>query len=403
MRIPGPSFYHEYEVSFARLQCAQVLVQLVSETEIAKAGAGGRKSHDWQTFGDPEYPYLGSMGIYLFKREALERLLAEEPDLAAARRRALRQRRRAAPTSTSATCAAMPPPGTGCTASARVHLSGQAHECHACMHCHRLFVARSCIASHLEIAHCEAGCCLRARLNILLAVSTEPCMVSIAQACHICHLVGSWPPDGPALVHVRTGPCPVRLVLRPCARTMRAGRDPARAGGRVQGDQLACTTASGRRSAASSPSTTSTWRWPCPTRRCRWTPSTAASSAEVTAVPACAVFTTDRPCELKRIPLSGSFLQRAQDCLWHIAVATHATRFRPNAAERPVPQHRLLPRCLTVLAKPATTAQRGEANCAYGACTRHAGHSLRHLFVAGCLLEPYCSPFDRQMLALIAV
>ena len=34
---------------------------------------------DWQT-GDPENPYLGSMGIYLFKREALERLLADEPE-----------------------------------------------------------------------------------------------------------------------------------------------------------------------------------------------------------------------------------------------------------------------------------------------------------------------------------
>ncbi len=31
---------------------------------------------DWET-GDPANPYLGSMGIYLFKREALERLLAD--------------------------------------------------------------------------------------------------------------------------------------------------------------------------------------------------------------------------------------------------------------------------------------------------------------------------------------
>ena len=36
---------------------------------------------EWQT-GDPENPYLGSMGIYLFKREALERLLADEPEAA---------------------------------------------------------------------------------------------------------------------------------------------------------------------------------------------------------------------------------------------------------------------------------------------------------------------------------
>jgi len=34
---------------------------------------------EWQT-GDPANPYLGSMGIYLFKREALERLLADEPE-----------------------------------------------------------------------------------------------------------------------------------------------------------------------------------------------------------------------------------------------------------------------------------------------------------------------------------
>ena len=36
---------------------------------------------DWQT-GDAEFPYVGSMGIYLFKREALERLLADEPEAA---------------------------------------------------------------------------------------------------------------------------------------------------------------------------------------------------------------------------------------------------------------------------------------------------------------------------------
>ena len=36
---------------------------------------------EWRT-GDGENPYVGSMGIYLFKREALERLLADEPEAA---------------------------------------------------------------------------------------------------------------------------------------------------------------------------------------------------------------------------------------------------------------------------------------------------------------------------------
>ena len=34
---------------------------------------------EWRA-GDAANPYVGSMGIYLFKREALERLLADEPE-----------------------------------------------------------------------------------------------------------------------------------------------------------------------------------------------------------------------------------------------------------------------------------------------------------------------------------